>query len=359
MATVPKLVKESRSRNGGWWRKAVGYGVLLAVLLALAVTGGRGSASPALGPLAAPAGHGLAVRLPVARAGADNLCGVAAGLVCSQVVVPLDRTGAVPGTIALHVEELPTDGVVRGTIFLIAGGPGQGSAHTFGLGTAGRLALPLSLPGLQPRHLRRPRHRRVGAHRLPCAAGRDDRGGEPRGRRGVRAVARCGRQLLQHRRRTRRTSRRFGSRSASTRSRFTASRTARSCRWRMRLHTPTMSRGCCSTRCSRRSCPTRTRRACSAPCPARLRRTAQSAATAAAFASDVVAVANKLGVKPLKGKVLRPSGGTTSKSIDGQEALSIVLDADLSPGEAAELPAVVPRRAARQHTAAIAPRGPA
>ena len=66
----------------------------------------------------------------------------------------------------------------------------------------------------------------------------------------------------------------------------------------------------------------------------------------AAFASDVVAVANKLGVKPLKGKVLAANGRSISKSVDGQEMLSIILDADLSPGEAAELPAVM--HAARQ-----------
>src|SRR5260370_39338820 len=55
--------------------------------------------------------------------------------VCSEVVVPLDRTGVVPGTVTLHVEVVPSVGVSRGAIFLIAGGPGQGSAHVFGLGT--------------------------------------------------------------------------------------------------------------------------------------------------------------------------------------------------------------------------------
>jgi pimeloyl-ACP methyl ester carboxylesterase len=61
-------------------------------------------------------------------------CGNVPGLVCSTVVVPLDRTGTVPGTIGLHVEELPPLGASRGAVFLIAGGPGQGSAHTFDLG---------------------------------------------------------------------------------------------------------------------------------------------------------------------------------------------------------------------------------
>ena len=58
-------------------------------------------------------------------------CGRTPGLLCSSVVVPLDRTGAIPGTVALHVEELPAVGPPQGAIFLIAGGPGQGSAHTF------------------------------------------------------------------------------------------------------------------------------------------------------------------------------------------------------------------------------------
>ena len=48
--------------------------------------------------------------------------------------VPLDRSGATPGTVALHVEELPAPGTPRGVLFVIAGGPGQGSAGTFQLG---------------------------------------------------------------------------------------------------------------------------------------------------------------------------------------------------------------------------------
>jgi len=48
--------------------------------------------------------------------------------------VPLDRSGAVPGTVDLHVESLPPSGQSSGAVFLLAGGPGQGSAHTFDLG---------------------------------------------------------------------------------------------------------------------------------------------------------------------------------------------------------------------------------
>jgi len=55
------------------------------------------------------------------------------GVECGTVTVPLDRTGATPGTVGLHVEVLPASGTPRGTMFLIAGGPGQGSAGSFDL----------------------------------------------------------------------------------------------------------------------------------------------------------------------------------------------------------------------------------
>ena len=56
------------------------------------------------------------------------------GALCGTVTVPIDRTGVFPGTIGLHVEVLPATGLPRGTMFLIAGGPGQGSAGAFDLG---------------------------------------------------------------------------------------------------------------------------------------------------------------------------------------------------------------------------------
>ena len=55
------------------------------------------------------------------------------GVQCGTVDVPLDRTGRVPGTISLHVELLPAQGTARGVMFLIAGGPGQGSSEAFDL----------------------------------------------------------------------------------------------------------------------------------------------------------------------------------------------------------------------------------
>jgi len=79
---------------------------------------------------------GAPIRLGALATVAGSPCGETPGLLCSRVDVPLDRTGVVPGTISLHVETLPAVGTPRGAVFLIAGGPGQGSAHVFGLGSA-------------------------------------------------------------------------------------------------------------------------------------------------------------------------------------------------------------------------------
>jgi pimeloyl-ACP methyl ester carboxylesterase len=68
-------------------------------------------------------------------------CGRPTGVLCATVTVPIDRTGVFPGTIGLHVEELPAAGTPRGVVFLIAGGPGQGSAHVYGLGDPSAVAL--------------------------------------------------------------------------------------------------------------------------------------------------------------------------------------------------------------------------
>src|SRR5204863_1889806 len=55
------------------------------------------------------------------------------GVQCGTVNVPLDRTGGTPGSVPLHVEVLPAAGTSRGVMFLLAGGPGQGSAGAFAL----------------------------------------------------------------------------------------------------------------------------------------------------------------------------------------------------------------------------------
>ena len=46
---------------------------------------------------------------------------------CHSLAVPLDRSGAVPGSIALHVERIPA-GDSKGVLVALAGGPGQAAA---------------------------------------------------------------------------------------------------------------------------------------------------------------------------------------------------------------------------------------
>ena len=64
-------------------------------------------------------------------------CHGTSGVLCSTVTVPLDWSGAVPGTIPLSVEELPAKGTPRGVMMMLAGGPGQASAIAFDLADLG------------------------------------------------------------------------------------------------------------------------------------------------------------------------------------------------------------------------------
>lgn len=55
------------------------------------------------------------------------------GLQCATVDVPLDRAAAVPGTVHLAVRFLAAaQGPAQGTVFLLAGGPGQSATSVFG-----------------------------------------------------------------------------------------------------------------------------------------------------------------------------------------------------------------------------------
>jgi pimeloyl-ACP methyl ester carboxylesterase len=64
-------------------------------------------------------------------------CHGTSGVLCATVDVPLDWSGAVPGRVPLSVEELPAKGTPRGVMMLLAGGPGQASAIAFDLPTLG------------------------------------------------------------------------------------------------------------------------------------------------------------------------------------------------------------------------------
>lgn len=318
-----------------------------AVTVLLALSAGAGEASSTSSPATARSllardhlGQRLSNGLRPASAKAD-LCGQN-GLVCTQVVVPLDPTGQVPGTVALHVEELPADGVARGVMFLIAGGPGQGSAHVFGLGDPTADAL---------YHYMFPGYTLVAY---------DDRGTGESGlldcpslqtaltaQQQQDAAAACGTQL-----------------GAAGNFYSTAQHAADLEAVRQSLGVDKIalygvSYGTKLAMAYALGYPTHVERLLldsvlppelPDPYESNVLRTMPSTlvtfcATVGgcngnAFASDVVALANKYAAKPLKGTVLLPGGRHASKTIDGLELLSVILDADLSPGEAAELPAV-------------------
>ena len=115
---------------------------VLAAAVLFSVGGSAAAAEPsrnAVAPLRASSLHtSLARAFPGptsarSAATAAAACDAASGVTCSDIVVPLDRSGRVPGTLTLHVESLPAEGVQRGVMMLVAGGPGQGSAAVFNL----------------------------------------------------------------------------------------------------------------------------------------------------------------------------------------------------------------------------------
>jgi len=74
-----------------------------------------------------------------ARAAASPFvpCHGTSGVLCANITVPLDWSGAVPGTVTLAAEELPAQGTPRGVMMMLAGGPGQASAVAFDLADLG------------------------------------------------------------------------------------------------------------------------------------------------------------------------------------------------------------------------------
>lgn len=59
------------------------------------------------------------------------------------------------------------------------------------------------------------------------------------------------------------------------------------------------------------------------------------------FSGDVVKLANRLEAHPLKGKIIAPNGRLRALRMNGEDLVSMIIDADLSPGLAAEAPAAV------------------
>ena len=160
------------------------------------------------------------------------------GLICSQVVVPLDRTGQVPGHDLAARRGRSRPGDAEGAIFLIAGGPGQGSAHVFGLDNEQPSA---STATCSPATRSSPTTTAAPASRdcwtaRPCRSrSRPTSSAPPPPPAPARSARRAPSTAPPS---TPRISRPSASRSASTRSRSTASRTGRSSRMAYALAHP-------------------------------------------------------------------------------------------------------------------------
>ena len=271
-------------------------------------------------------------------------CAAVSGLTCSDVVVPLDRSGAVPGTVTLHVEALaPQTATSRGAVFLIAGGPGQGSAHVFDFGSANsRDLFHFLFPGY-------------------TLIAYDDRGT------GESGLLDC--PALQ----TATTSEGEDAFAAACASSLGASTPFYGTADHVEdLDAVRVSLGFAKVTLFGVSYGTKLALAYASAHPAQVDRLVLDSvlppnlpdpfsanvardmpATLTAFcsgvcatatpdyAADVTAVANKLAVTPIHGNVLQPNGTTKPVRLDGVGVLSMVVDSDLDPALAAELPAAM------------------
>jgi pimeloyl-ACP methyl ester carboxylesterase len=312
--------------------------MLAAALAALAAVSGAAAAH------AGSHGFGVALSVHARPASAKAACGETPGLRCSTVVVPLDRSGRVPGTVALHVEYLPAEGPARGTLFLIAGGPGQGSAHAFGLGTPSAVQLYrylfpgyalvayddrgtgasglIDCPVLQ--HATTPDQEQISAAGCADTIGpaRDfySTGEHAEDLDAVRASLGLGKIALY--------GVSYGTKLALS---YALAHPDHVDRLLLDSVLPPELPDPYSAEVLRAMPKTLNTFCTDVDCRA----------ATPNLAAEVVRLANAYAAKPLVGKVLEPNGKTVNQRVDGIEFLETVIDADLSPGLAAELPATV------------------
>jgi pimeloyl-ACP methyl ester carboxylesterase len=273
-------------------------------------------------------------------------CGATPGLLCGTVVAPLDYSGSAPGTVSLHVEELPASGTPRGVMFLIAGGPGQGSAKSFDLGSTSNAQLFQAVfPGYT---LVAFDNRGTGASGLIDCPGVQKT--VPTSVEEAARLARdCADQIGP--------ARQF----YATRDHANDIESVRRALGFGKIGLYGVSYGTKLALAYALAFPTEVDRmlldsvvppdqpdpyerdvlralpaTLSALCDGGRCRKATSN-----YAADVIALANRLEAKPIIGKVLAAGGATRTRRMTGEDLISLVIDTDLSPGLAAELPAAV------------------
>jgi pimeloyl-ACP methyl ester carboxylesterase len=287
--------------------------------------------------LAAPAQARAAI--PLAACGAS-------GAECGTVVVPLDRTGATPGTVSLHVEVLPAGTRPVGVMFLIAGGPGQGSASAFDLGSGDSADFYQAIfPGY-------------------TLVAFDNRGTGKSGLIDCPALQRAvGVTVDQERALTRDCAEQIGPtrRFYATRDHAEDIESVRTALGFGRIGLYGVSYGTKLSLAFALAHPASVDRLVldsvvppsypdpfDAPVltqmPAALNAFCGGARCRGAtsnFGAEVAALANRLEAKPAHGVVIAPGGGRKTVRLNGEDLVGLVIDSDLSPGLAAELPAAV------------------
>jgi len=302
----------------------VGRRLLLVLALAAAVLAGAGQAR-------------AAIKLTPCRTG---------GVECGTVDVPLDRTGAVPGTIPLHVEVLPANGTVRGVMFLVAGGPGQGSAEAFDLSPGlNRDVMRFMLPGYT---LVAFDNRGTGQSNLiDC----------PRLQATATATAEEGAALAAECAATIGPQRVF----YATRDHAEDTEAVRAALGIDQIGLFGVSYGTKLALAYALARPDHVERLIldsvvppSFPDPFDSNVLREMPGTLSAFCNggfcrgatssysgDVVALANKIEAKPIQGSIIAPNGKLKTVRMDGEQLVEMLVDADLSPGLASEAPAAV------------------
>ncbi len=266
------------------------------------------------------------------------------GLTCTEVVVPLDRSGVVPGSITLHVESVAAEGTERGVMMLIAGGPGQGSASVFGLGDKDSVGLFRALfPGYRIVAFDNRGTGKSGL--LDCPALQRSTGFA-----GQETIARaCATSIGSNRD------------FYSTHDHADDIDAVRSALGVDRIAMWGISYGTKLALAYALAYPTHVDRILldsvlpteyPDPFQANVLRdipralanycgTSACRAATSDYARDVTAVANALAAHPAAGTVRRPAGGTRKVTVGGLDVLSVLVESDLNPGLAALLPAAI------------------
>ena len=263
---------------------------------------------------------------------------------CASIVVPLDRTGMVPGQIVLHVERSLPAGPSKGVMLLVAGGPGQPSSSTFALGETAtqqrRLFAGYTLAAYDPRGTGQ-------SSPLTCPGIQGLFSTETDFREAAKLAGACGTVLGDNRR--------FYSTqdhvedieavrqelgvdkiaiwgtSYGTKVAVAYALTHPDHVERLLLDSVVAPEG-------HDPFGTETMR----ELPKALASLCAGGACREAtpdFVDDVVKLANELGAKPISGRVLVPGGKSRVETLDGVQYLTLVIEADLNPGIAAALPA--------------------